>query len=262
MAKKLLSKSLELISNHTPFVTATIVTTHGSSPRKVGAKMIIYHDHEDIKIFGTIGGGGLEMMVMKDAEKVLEAKKPMTNSYPLDESTDQACGGTADIYLDYTGRVTDLYIFGAGHVGQALTKVMHETNFSIHLIDEREEWTLSEHVPENITRHPIPWKEFVASVDWKKGEIYVVIMTHNHKYDAVILDAVLRKSPTFIGLMGSASKWKTTQKSLLENGVTQEQLDSVICPVGDKSVGKGPAEIAIGIANQLLKKFSATYSER
>jgi xanthine dehydrogenase accessory factor len=160
MPKKILNKSIDLIDKHIPFVTATIVKTMGSSPRKVGARMIIYKDHEDTKILGSVGGGGLELMVMKDAEKVLASGKPVTNNYPLDDSTDQACGGTADVYLDYTGMSTDLYIFGAGHVGQALTRTMRDTNFIIHLIDEREEWTLSERVPENVVRHPVPWEEF------------------------------------------------------------------------------------------------------
>jgi xanthine dehydrogenase accessory factor len=87
-------------------------------------------------------------------------------------------------------------------------------------------------------------------------------MTHNHRYDADVLEYVVKKNPTYIGLMGSASKWKSTQELLLKKGITKEQIETVTCPIGDKSVGKGPAEISIGVANQLLKKYSLTFSEK
>src|SRR3989337_2159508 len=94
-----------------------IVNTKGSTPRKKGAKMIVY---EDGSIKGTIGGGALEERVILDAVRVMRDGSPELTRHDLLHQHSMCCGGSVDIYIEPVEKKPDLYIFGAGHTGQAL----------------------------------------------------------------------------------------------------------------------------------------------
>ena len=174
-------------------------------------------------------------------------------TYPLYASVGQCCGGVVELLMETINTNPILYIFGAGHVGQALCKTLHGTPFQIHLIDERGEWIHAENLPKDITCHPGPWRESLAKFSWDEHRSHVVIMTHEHALDREVLQALLPKSLRYLGMIGSQAKWKSFQDKLLGEGASREQLAKVRCPVGIDIGGKSPQEVAISIAAELIQ---------
>ncbi|PJC62692.1 MAG: hypothetical protein CO022_03105, partial [Flavobacteriales bacterium CG_4_9_14_0_2_um_filter_32_27] len=97
----------------------TIIHTKGSTPRKVGAKMLVLIDGS---IKGTIGGGNLEKEVIKNALIQLKKNEPKLFKHDLLHQHNMCCGGTVEIFIEPLEKMKRLYIFGAGHTGQALAK--------------------------------------------------------------------------------------------------------------------------------------------
>ena len=235
-------KILELKKNNLTFAIATITKTIGSVPREVGAKMLIVREKNDHTFYGTVGGGALEAAVIEDAKKLIASKSSSCKTYDLD-TAEQVCGGKAEVFFEIETPAAQLYIFGAGHVGQALCRILQDSPFEIHLIDERAEWNER---AQGVIHHSVMWDQFCHEIDWQNP--YVVIMTHDHKYDNVILKYCLGKPSRYLGLMGSAHKWEQFKKEL----ASVNNIDQVKCPIGNRTLGRGPTEIAVGIANELL----------
>lgn len=238
----------ELRNKNQKAVLATVIGIKGSTPREHGAKMIILPDGS---FFGTIGGGGVEKKVLEYAKTCFEENTPKKVEVALTPKENMLCGGHMELYLDLINRNPVLYLFGAGHVGQALCRVLSGTPFSIHLIDHREEWVQSKEIPSNIVRHQMHWEEFTKQANWNSN-VYCAVMTYNAVEDQKAVELCLQQDCHYIGLVGSAKKWKAIRKSLLEKQYSDNQADKVSCPVGHDNGGKTPQEIAVSIACELL----------
>ena len=99
--RNILSKICTLISDNTPAVLATIVRKEGSSPRTVGARMIVFPDGS---IMDTIGGGQLEAKTIENALNVFSSGQSMVFNHDLSgehaESADMICGGKITVLLE------------------------------------------------------------------------------------------------------------------------------------------------------------------
>jgi len=120
-------------------VLASIVRTQGSSPRDVGARMIVYADGA---IAGTVGGGRFEKMVIDDCLELLNSDAPARmKRYRLadsgEDTTGMHCGGEAELFLERFGPPRKLIIFGGGHVGRELARVSEGLGFVITVVDDR-----------------------------------------------------------------------------------------------------------------------------
>src|SRR6185369_8785288 len=135
----------ELRSNGQLAVLVTVTKSTGSTPRKHGAKMIVLPDGT---FFGTVGGGVPEYYALEDARKCLEDMQCSTTKIPLQQRGEfPACGGTMELYMEVINNNPFLYLFGAGHIGQSLCRVLDGTSFRIHLVDERDEWINDPAIP-------------------------------------------------------------------------------------------------------------------
>jgi len=233
----------------------TLIGLAGSAPREVGAKMLIFTDG---RIQGTVGGGQFEHQIIREAQKHLtQISSPtavFTQDYPLSVKTQQCCGGTVQVLFEIFPAQNSLYIFGAGHVGQALCEVMSGLSFHMHLVDEREEWIYSEKVPASIHKiHHRPM-EFAKSREWKSSDS-IVVLTHSHDLDFELVDFFCVQSIKFLGLIGSETKWTQMRKKLQNQNRTPEQIEKIRCPIGLKIGGKNPKEVAISIAGELIQDF-------
>lgn len=228
----------------------TVVRVEGSTPRDIGAKMLVTSQG---LAWGSIGGGQLEALAIEDAKACLDHGEPAFHRYPLCVKAGQCCGGNTEVFIEVLGRGPLLYLFGAGHVGRALCQVLQGTPFLIHLVDPRPEWLDSPELPIGIRQHGGAWEPFVAGAEWSK-RVFAVVLTHSHDLDlAVIRDLALRET-AYLGLIGSRTKWARFQSLLKADGLAQGRLDRVRCPIGlDLGPGKAPQEVAIAIAAQLLK---------
>jgi xanthine dehydrogenase accessory factor len=242
----------ELDGRNEPFLLLTVSQVIGSVPREVGAKMVVFPDGT---FEGTIGGGGLEKSALADAKEIFATGESTTRRYALTPDQGHACGGTVEVLFEQMGRQPRVFLFGAGHVGQALCRVLEGTPFRVHAVDERSDWIDAEALPATVVRHPVAWREFLAHASWENASTYVVIMTWAQTLDEEILQAVVDKPVRFVGLIGSRRKWTEFRARLLAAGVSAEKVDAVRCPVGLINAGRSPQEIAISVAAQLLEVF-------
>ncbi|MDH5561048.1 MAG: XdhC family protein [Deltaproteobacteria bacterium] len=231
-------------------VLMIVVADQGSSPRKKNAKMLVF---EDGRFLGSVGGGSLEKKAIEDALGCLADGVSRLISYPLiKDKPDPCCGGSMEIYMEVLNDNPALYLFGAGHVGQAVSQVLAGTPFTVHLIDERPEWIDSEKIPPEIIRHPTPSLEFINKADWNPDKTFVAIMTYDGGLDQEILKAILKRSTRYIGMIGSQNKWAIVRKNLK---LTQAELKRIQCPLGQDNGGKSPKEIAVALSNEILSIY-------
>lgn len=245
-----LSKLTELKNQGVPVAMVTVIECTGSTPREPGAKMLVTADG---RFFGTIGGGHLEEIALVDARKCLEEGVTKTIRYPLGAKTGQCCGGTMELFYEVLNTGPRLYLFGAGHVGQAVCKTLSGTPFVVHVIDEREEWINSPELPREAIRHHCEWDDFVPEAAWDNERTYVAIMTHRHDTDQDIVEDVIKRPARYLGLIGSRGKWARFQQRLTTQGVEEARLARVRCPLGLDTGGKSPQEVAISVAAELLQ---------
>jgi xanthine dehydrogenase accessory factor len=239
---------LDLRSRGVPAAMVTVVRCSGSTPTAPGARMAVLRDGS---IRGTIGGGHLEQLVIADALACLGgAGEAQMHRYPLGATAGQCCGGVVEVLVEALNVGPVLYLFGVGHVGQAVCRALVGTPFVVHAIDERPEWSSA--VPDEVHRHAVPWDEFVADAIWSAERTYVAIMTHRHDLDEAIVADVVGRPTRYVGLIGSQTKWRRFRDRLESRGVAPAALDRVHCPIGLDIGGKSPPEVAVSVAAQLL----------
>lgn len=142
-----------------------------------------------------------------------------------------------------------VYIYGAGHVGRALARVLAPMPaFDVWLVDVRA--PMFEPLPENIhiSEGILP----DALMKSAPPEAAHFIMTPEHDYDLHLCDTLLRQPFAYGGLIGSATKWARFRSRLKALGHDDAQIGRIHCPIGDPSLGKHPQAIAIGVAQGLL----------
>src|SRR5512138_2928476 len=166
-----------------PFVLATVIASSGSSPRKPGAKMLV---RSDGNFLGTVGGGRVEKESVEAALIALADKSPRMVEFVLNAENGFACGGSMSIYIEPQGRRPLLVMFGAGHVGRAVTSLAHGCGFRVVVVDERPECATDKLLPgaDLIICRPVP----DAFDRLQLGpEDFVIIATPGHlsDFDAV-----------------------------------------------------------------------------
>ena len=162
------------------------------------------------------------------------------------------CAGEPIIYADPLVRSGRVYIFGGGHVGQALVPVLASVGFRVCLFDSRDYLA----VPENF-----PAAEEVICGDYnhidEKVRItendFVVIMSPGHKSDFDLLKQVLQKKTRYVGCIGSRQKVAKTQEMLRDAGIPEDVIQTVHSPIGLRIRAETPAEIAISIAGEMIQ---------
>ncbi len=239
-----------------PHVLVTVIEALGSTPREAGAKMVVRTDAQS----GSIGGGNLEYQATVIARRLLDGgqREPVTEKVLLGPDLGQCCGGGATLFFEPLGQpALTVALFGAGHVGQALVRVLEGTGVRVLWIDPR---------PEAFPTVLPPMVSAVIAAD-PGGEVaflprgaHALIMTHSHDLDFAILASILRRGGfASVGLIGSDTKWARFRRRLVDAGIPKETVESVICPIGIPGVGgKRPAEIAIATAARLLLQQPAT----
>ncbi len=226
-----------------------IVETKGSTPRKVGAKMIVY---EDGSIYDTIGGGNLEKKVIENAIEQIKKNEPGLFKHDLLHQHSMCCGGTVTIYIEPIMKKKRLYIFGAGHTGVALADFASSMDFEIFMIDDRKEY-LDQVTNQEVNKLHASYSEVLTALPFDENT-YAVILTYEHSIDRDILSYCIGQPHAYLGMIGSNRKVKLTKKMFLEGGIaTEEQLENIDMPMGVDIEAEGPKEIAISILAKLIQ---------
>ncbi len=225
-----------------------VVGTSGSTPRKEGAKMIVYADGT---IYGTIGGGSIEKEVAEKALKLIASGKAEKCSFGLEQDLGMQCGGRMEVYIEPINPLFKLFIFGAGHVGKALAGFAKELDFSVTLTDPRED-IFEDSAFQQCNCLNKDYFEAITELPFDENT-YIVIVTPNHQSDEDILAQVAIKAHAYLGMIGSERKVATLKKRFLqENILSKEQLDSIDMPIGIKFKAETPQEIAISILAKMI----------
>ena len=249
-----------------PGVLVTVVSVRGHAPREAGAKMVVTED----AAWDTIGGGNLEATAIARARELIAdgRRAPETLSLTLSDKApsehgQQCCGGEVSLLLEPLLVVPSVAIFGLGHVGMELARILARRDLELHLVDSRADLLEPERLRPlhdalaRIHVHHAPVPELVL------GQVptgtHVLVMTHDHAEDAALCDVALRCGHLgSIGLIGSASKWRRFQTILAREGHTPEAIARITSPIGMPGLrGKDPSTVAIGVAAALLQSLES-----
>ncbi|HDH58031.1 MAG TPA: xanthine dehydrogenase [Bacteroidetes bacterium] len=238
-----------------PAALVTVIRTQGSTPREVGAKMIITMDG---KISGTIGGSAVEALVIEKAKEAILKGKVLRVEYNLDDvekaSTGMICGGKMEFFIEPLKRFPRLYIFGGGHVGLALADMAAVLGYPHIVIDDRPEYTTSDRFPHALERHTGSFADLASRIEYVQPA-YVIIVTRCHDTDLEVMRGVLGKPYEYLGMICSRKKRAEVFKILEEEGFSKEELGRVHAPIGLDIGSKTPAEIAISIMAEVIAEF-------
>lgn len=241
----------ELSEKGENFVTVTMTGARGSSPQDPGAKIIVTQAG---LYAGTVGGGKVEMAAIKKAQAILESKThlpPESVNWNLQRDIGMSCGGEASFLFEhFMFTHWPIVIFGAGHVSQAVTRILSKLNCHVTCVDSRQEWVERLEGIKAI-HHPTP-KDTVSSFDPKS---YFMCMTMGHAHDVPILLEIAKLAPDcpYVGVIGSDVKGIKIKKELSEAGVSESFIKKLRVPMGLPIGTNHPYEIAISIAAELLQ---------
>ncbi|MFG2330934.1 xanthine dehydrogenase accessory protein XdhC [Streptomyces sp. NPDC048604] len=255
-------------------VLVTVATVRGHAPRKAGAKLVVGRT----ETWGSIGGGNIEAVAVDRARELIGSPDPEPElmDFALNDKVTarhgvQCCGGAVSVLLEPLPVVPAVAIFGIGHVGLELARILARLELDLHLVDSRPDMltderlgVLSEDAVAQIHVHHTPLLPEEVLEELAPGT-HVLIMTHDHAEDAALCDAALRTDGLgSIGLIGSAAKWTRFRHRLsTEGGHDTATIDRIKTPIGIPEIaGKEPAVIAVSVAADLLRTFEADAAER
>lgn len=251
----------------------------GSVPREAGTRMVVGLE----AVLGTLGGGHLELKAVERARALLldgaasaGGSAPVLDRYALGPSLGQCCGGAVVLrseplsaaalaaWPEAEPRFT-LWLYGAGHVGRAIAKLLVDLDCRVCWIDEREEeWAaVARSLPEVWSARHI---ERVCTDDAAVEALSAppqalhLVMTHRHDLDLRICSTLLQHGAfAFLGVIGSETK-ATRFRSRLRNtpGIDPASVERMVCPIGMTGLpGKEPPIIAVSVVAQLLHQSMA-----
>jgi xanthine dehydrogenase accessory factor len=245
-------------------VLVEVTGAAGSTPRDTDAFMLVAAEG----LFGTVGGGQLEYMAIDHARRALrQGVAAEAMNVALGPEIGQCCGGR--VGLSFTAVVAEVaaflvarsdremterphvYVFGAGHVGDALALALSLVPVRTVLVDTREHELSAANVagietcltamPEAVVRDAPPGSSFV-------------ILTHDHALDFLIAaEALRRDDAAYVGMIGSKTKRATFRNWLSREIGRPELFGRLICPIGGTAVkDKRPAVIAALAAAEIM----------
>ncbi len=249
------------VAQDVPYVMVSVIAVKGSAPRDVGARMIVTYNSCD----DTIGGGKLEHEAIVAARTILSQKKTQTEITTdvrlLGPDLEQCCGGQVTLQYEYQpGSLFRLYLFGAGHVGQAVAKIASELPCHLTVVDSRQSWLdqLSDSAGITVTKLDDENRAF-SFVEQCMDNAYFLVMTHSHELDFDLLESILTRGDSqYCGLIASQSKANRFKSRLRKKGFSATELDLLTSPIGENVARSDhPMEIAVAVCAELLLQRQA-----
>lgn len=262
--------AVECLAADRPTIVVEVVATRGSVPRDAGTRMLVWADD----IGGTIGGGRLEWDAIAKARTALRTSSmPPDEELALGASLGQCCGGAVTLRYVRLDRAVlaawsdrqawpVVHVYGAGHVGRAIVRLLETIDVAVSWIDERDDAFPPSPSASNVERVCVDAVE--AEVHVAPRDAFHLVVTHQHDLDLRIVESILARGDfAFLGLIGSATKRRRFVHLLARRGVDDAALGRITCPIGIAGItGKEPAHIAIGVIAQLLPMLEAVRDQR
>ncbi len=246
---RLFQRLADLAQGATPLVLVTLVEATGSTPQDQGAKMLVTEQGLEC---GTVGGGRVEAKAIDVAREMLQVgPRRKLVDWNLKADVGMTCGGRVQLFFEVHGDDSwPIAIFGAGHVAQALARLLVSLPCQVSCIDPRAEWLARLPVGVRALQTDDP----VAEVQRLPSNSFVLCMTQGHRSDLPVLQRLLERDRgfPFVGVIGSKAKAAVLRKELAAAGVAADRA-TFHCPVGLAIGTNHPGEIAVSIAAQLLQ---------
>jgi xanthine dehydrogenase accessory factor len=262
MTLDLRAQALQWLAEVRPAVVVSVQRAQGSVPREAGTRMLVAAD----RLLGTIGGGHLELKAIASARRLLAgAAEAELQHFPLGPALGQCCGGAVTLQLLPLAQARPqdwpavaprfhLQLYGAGHVGRAIVRLLEDLPCRVQWIDEREsEFPADASAPhiERVCVEPVQ-----AEVALAPPSAFYLVLTHSHDLDMAITEAILRRGDFgYLGLIGSATKRARFLHRFEARGIAPDVLARLTCPIGVPGItGKEPEVIAVAVVAQLLQQ--------
>ena len=245
-----------------PIVRVVLTRVRGSSPREAGTEMFVAPN----SLFGTIGGGQLEHIVITQARSMLaEGTLSSRLDLPLGPEIGQCCGGRVEISLARMRKaerravisrlqaeddaLPHVYVMGAGHVGRAIANLLQHAPVHCVLVDVRKEELAQCQARVDMRLRAIPEVEIYNA---PAGSAFIVL-THDHGLDFLLTSAALELGhASYVGMIGSATK-RAKLRSWCNSHCNGLSVDQLTCPIGaTESRDKRPEIIAAFVAAEVL----------
>ena len=187
----------------------------------------------------------------------MQSRRSELVEYTLDEKTAEGlgmlCGGKVKVFLETIEENSRLFVFGGGHIALSLVQFAKQLDYMVVVADNREEFSNKQRFPLADETRTGDYAHIVKALEFREGDS-VVIVTHGHTHDEVVLKECLLKSPLpgYIGMIGSKGKIAATFSHLKEQGVPASLLERVRSPIGLDLGGRTPAEIALSIVAEIV----------
>jgi xanthine dehydrogenase accessory factor len=268
-------------------VIATLVAARGSAPRPVGSKLAVSERGE---LAGSVSGGCVESEVYEEAQAALAGGEPNLLSYGISDeqawSVGLPCGGEIDVFverasweeltpvlaaiesgerftrttvLDDEGRefVEEygppplLLVFGAVDTAEALCKAAKQLGWRTIVADARSKFATAERIP-SADELLVEWPDEVLARAEPDPWTAVVVLTHEDRFDIPALGGALRSDAFYVGALGARRNQERRRERLLEEGLSEEEIDRIAGPVGLDIGAETPAETAVSILAEIL----------
>lgn len=254
---------LELYDRRQPFVVCTVVDAHGSVPGKIGATMIVTASGH---LRGTVGGAGLEENVRDLALHALRSgAKGRVHRFDLANwkpgGLDSVCGGTVDVSIMVHRPLPHILILGGGHCGLALAELAATMDWDVTVVDPREEFATKQRFPYAVATHAQEPSEWIEGHPLEEFS-HAYVLGHSHDVDTAALAALLPRFTGHVGLIGSLAKRQSIVDRLRTQGIADQALTRVQCPVGVDVGAETPAEIAVAIAAEIISTLKRLETPR
>lgn len=227
----------------------TITDENGSTPRKIGSIMAVCSDR---KIYGSIGGGKVELSAINKSMECIENGESCSFHYKLnEEDLGMECGGEVKGFIKVFSPKIKLIIIGAGHIGKSINKLAKVLGMYTVVFDHREEYASKDRFADADELIVGDIEETLKNYKINKGD-NIVVVSNSHEIDKKALRIMVMKDSSYIGIIGSERKIKHIMDELINEGIPKESLMEVYAPMGLDIASRLPEEIALGTLSEIL----------
>lgn len=256
--RDILARVIEELDKGRPVALATLVSKEGSGPREVGAMMVVTTDGSK---YGTIGGGELETLIIREALEALKDGKPRMLKLALRRSnippdaipTNMLCGGVVEVFINVVKPKPRLILVGAGHVGKPIADIGSILGYRIIVIDRN---------PSLASRERYPYADLVKagdvvaelnSVELGDTDVAVIAFGEVETDYQALKNLVSRGFKGHIWVLCSRHRAKWMLDRLVSEGLNIEEYKGRIhMPAGLDIEADTPGEIAVSIWSEII----------
>jgi xanthine dehydrogenase accessory factor len=179
--------------------------------------------------------------VLADAAQLMDHEQSRTLEY-VDR----------EIFIETLAPQPQLLVFGAGHIAQSLARIAPELGFRVIVADARKAWATTERFPD-VDRLIVGWPEEVFDAVELDARTYVVLLSHDARFEDPVLAAVRGVPVRYLGALGSRRTSRSRAERLKSEGWTAEEIARIHAPIGIDIGAEQPSEVAVSIVAEMVR---------